>query len=100
MSDNRSSLITIAYPIETILKLVFITLSPFNVRFTLIAAFLASLVGLLRVLKTPQFNKEYLGKVFQNNHGQNLLYISFGSMGFVNYLYYAPIVLFFAYGIV
>lgn len=38
--------------------------------------------------------------MFMNNHGQNLLYISFGSIGFVNYLYYAPIVLFFAYGIV
>jgi len=58
------------------------------------------LLGLLRVLKTPQFSKEYLGKVFQNNHGQNLLYISFGSMGFTNYLYYSPIVLFFAYNIV
>jgi hypothetical protein len=100
MSDNRSSLVSIAYPVETFLKLVFITLCPFNVRFTLLAAFLASLIGLLRVLKTPQFNKEYLGKVFLNNHGQNLLYISFGSMGFVNYLYYFPIVLFFAYGII
>jgi len=35
-----------------------------------------------------------------NNHGQNILYISVGSMGFVNYLYYAPIVLFFAFNIV
>jgi hypothetical protein len=34
-----------------------------------------------------------------NNHGQNLLYITFGSLGFVNYLYYAPIALFFFYGI-
>lgn len=100
MSDNSFNLINIAYPLETVLKLIFITLSPFNVPYTLLAAFLASLVGLLRVLKTPQFNKEYLGKVFLNNHGQNLLYISFGSIGFVNYIYYAPIVLFFSYGIV
>jgi hypothetical protein len=35
-----------------------------------------------------------------NNHGQNLLYLSFGAVGSVNYLYYAPIVLFFGYGIV
>ena len=34
-----------------------------------------------------------------NNHGQNLLYISFGSTGQINYLFYAPIVLFFGYGI-
>ena len=35
-----------------------------------------------------------------NNHGQNLLYISFGAVGYVNFLYYSPIVLFFGYGIV
>lgn len=35
-----------------------------------------------------------------NNHGQNLLYITFGAVGHVNYLYYSPIVLFFGYGIV
>jgi hypothetical protein len=35
-----------------------------------------------------------------NNHGQNIFYIIFGAMGFTNYLYYAPIALFFAYGIV
>jgi len=75
-------------------------LSPFNIPYTLLTAFLASLVGLLRVLKTPQLNKEYLAKLFQNNHGQNLLYVSLGSIGFVNYLYYAPIVIFFGYGII
>jgi hypothetical protein len=74
-------------------------MSPFNIRFTLLTAFLASLIGLLRVLKRPQFSKEYLARVFQNNHGQNLLYVSFGSMGFVNYLYYAPIAIFFAFGV-
>lgn len=35
-----------------------------------------------------------------NNHGQNILYITFGATGHVNYLYYSPIVLFFGYGIV
>ena len=35
-----------------------------------------------------------------NNHGQNILYSSFGAIGFVNYLYYAPIVLFFCYGVI
>lgn len=100
MSESRLNLVSIFYPIETLLKLVFIIISPFNIRFTLLAAFLASLIGLVRVLKRPQFNKEYLARVFQNNHGQNILYVSFGTIGFVNYLYYAPIVLFFAYGIV
>ena len=34
-----------------------------------------------------------------NNHGQNLLYLSFGMSGPVNYLYYAPIALFFLFGV-
>lgn len=98
--SSGSKLVAISYPIETALKVVFLFISPFNLQFTLVSAFLASLLGLLRVLKRPQFSKEYLGKVFMNNHGQNLLYISFGAIGFVNYLYYAPMVLFFAYNIV
>lgn len=51
------NLVAICYPIETVFKLVFVLISPFNIRFTLISAFLASLMGLLRVLKRPQFNK-------------------------------------------
>lgn len=74
-------------------------MSLFGLPYTLLTAFLASLIGILRVLKTPQFSKEYLSRVFMNNHGQNLMYITFGSMGYVNYLYYAPVALFFAYGI-
>lgn len=35
-----------------------------------------------------------------NNHGQNMLYLSFGALGFVNYLYYSPVVLFFIFNIV
>lgn len=75
-------------------------MSLFNLSYTLIVAFLASLLGLIRVCKIPQFNKEYLARAITNNHGQNILYISVGCMGFVNYLYYAPIVLFFAFNIV
>jgi hypothetical protein len=60
----------------------------------------ASIAGVLRVCKTPRFNKEYLAQVLLNNHGQNVLYIAIGSLGFTNYLYYAPIALFFAYGLV
>ena len=75
-------------------------MSPFNLSYTLLVAFLSSLLGLIRVCKMPKFSKEYLAKAIMNNHGQNILYISVGSMGFVNYLYYAPIVLFFAFNIV
>lgn len=34
-----------------------------------------------------------------NNHGQNLMYIGIGAMGYVNFLYYAPLILFFAFGV-
>lgn len=88
------------YPLETLLKALFIFMSLFNMSFTLTVAFFASLIGVLRVCKTPQFNAEYLTRVLSNNHGQNIMYITLGGIGYVNYLYYAPIVLFFAYGIV
>lgn len=91
--------VPILYVVETVFKALFLVMSIFNLKYTLIVAFTASLAGLLRVCKTPQFNKEYLAKAMLNNHGQNLLYISIGSLGFINYLYYAPIVIFFAYGI-
>ncbi len=57
MSANTTTLVSIAYPVETALKLLFIMMSPFNIRFTLLAAFLASVIGIFRVLKTPQFSK-------------------------------------------
>lgn len=41
----------------------------------------------------------YLQRVLVSNHGQNLLYIATGMIGFTNYLFYAPIVIFFAYAI-
>jgi hypothetical protein len=93
------TLINTFYLVETILKGLFLVMSPLNLRWTLTAAFFASLIGVIRVLKRPQFNKEYLAKFFMNNHGQNLFYIAFGALGFINYLYYAPIALFFFYGI-
>jgi len=34
-----------------------------------------------------------------NNHGQNIMYITLGMAGQVNYLFYAPIALFFGYGV-
>ena len=55
--SSTVNLVTICYPVETVLKLVFVVISPFNIRFTLVAAFLASLMGMLRVLKRPQLNK-------------------------------------------
>jgi hypothetical protein len=75
-------------------------MSLFNFNYTLTVAFFASLIGVLRVCKTPQFDLQYLTRVLSNNHGQNILYIILGGIGYVNYLYYAPIVVFFAYGIV
>ena len=88
------------YPLETILKGLFIFMSLFNMNYTLIVAFAASLIGVFRVCKTPEFNQQYLSKVLSNNHGQNILYIMFVGVGFTNYLYYSPIVLFFAYGVI
>lgn len=88
------------YPYETLLKGLFIFMSLFNLNYTLIVAFIASFFGVLRVCKTPQFSLAYLTRVLSNNHGQNIFYITVGGMGSVNYLFYAPIVLFFGYGIV
>lgn len=99
-SQPQPKPIPFPYLVETLLKVVFLVMSLFNLKYTLVVAFSASIFGLLRVLKRPQFNKEYLARVLTNNHGQNLLYISIGSLGFINYLYYAPIVLFFAYNII
>lgn len=67
--------------------------------YVLLIGFLASLLGLLRMLKMPQFNKEYLEKVLKNNHGQNILYIGMGAMGYSNFLFLSPLMLYFAYGL-
>ena len=66
---------------------------------TLFVALAASALAVLRTCKNPEASQAYLQKVLVNNHGQNLLYIASGMIGFVNYLYYAPMVVFFLYGI-
>lgn len=56
--DNRgSSLFIKLYPIETLLKAIFIFMSLANMHLTLVVAFASSLIGVLRVCKTPQMNK-------------------------------------------
>ena len=74
-------------------------MSLFNLNYTLFVALAASVMALFRVVGKPQFNQEYLAKVLMNNHGQNILYIALGSLGFVNYLFYSPIVLFFCFNL-
>jgi hypothetical protein len=71
-----------------------------NATGTVLIAFIVTIMALLRVLKTPQFNRDYAQKVLLNNHGQNIFYIGIGAMGQVNFLYYAPLVVFFAFGVV
>ena len=95
-----TQLLNIGYTIETVLKLVFIPMAILNLRYTLLVAFAVSVLAVLRVLKKPQFNKEYAQKILLNNHGQNLMYIGLGAMGTVNFLFYAPLVLFFAFTLV
>ena len=34
-----------------------------------------------------------------NNHGQNVLYIGMGAMGYSNFLFLSPLILYFAYGL-
>jgi preprotein translocase subunit Sss1 len=88
------------YMVESLLKVVFIVMSTINAQYTIIVGLVASILAILRVCKRPQFNKDYLAKVLLNNHGQNVLYLLIGSLGFVNYLYYAPVILFFAFNLV
>lgn len=45
------------YLIETALKVAFLVMSIFNLKYTLLVALAASVLGLLRVLKRPQFSK-------------------------------------------
>lgn len=87
------------YLAETAFKAAFIVMSIFNMSYTITVGFLASLCGLIRMLKTPQFNKEYLQRVLMNNHGQNILYIGMGCVGNTNFLFFAPLILYFFYGL-
>lgn len=57
MSQSGNSIVNICYPIETALKFFFVILCPFPVPYVLLLAFLASIFGLFRVCKMPQFNK-------------------------------------------
>jgi len=98
-NQSFSSLITSLYPLETLLKAVFIPMALLNTQYTLLVAFAVSVVAVLRVCKIPEMNQQYLNKVLTNNHGQNIVYIIFGSFGYINYLYYSPVIIFFAYGI-
>ena len=88
------------YLAETVLKALFVFMSLFDMQYTIMVGCLASVLGVVRVCKIPEMNKAYMSKVIGNNHGQNILYMAFGSMGHINYLYYSPVVLFFGYGIV
>lgn len=98
--QNNLQIFSRTYNIETGLKFLFIFMAIFNMNYTIIVGSVASLMGMLRMLKTIQFNKEYLQKVLTNAHGQNLLYIGMGSIGYVNFLFYAPLILYFAYALV
>lgn len=100
--ENRQAVFSFSslYPMETLLKALFLFMSLFDFKFTLVVALLASLMAVLRVCKSPQFSQEYLNRVINNNHGQNIFYIIVGGMGFTNYLFYSPIVLFFAFNII
>ena len=58
-----SELFVKLYPIENILKLAFIPMSLFNLNHTVTIAIVVSVLALLRMLKMPQFNKEYLAYI-------------------------------------
>lgn len=94
-----SQLVNIFYPIENLLKLLFIPMAVINAPGTVMVAFMVTVIAILRVCKRPQFNREYAQKVLLNNHGQNLMYIGIGAMGYTNFLYYSPLILFFVYGL-
>lgn len=87
------------YLVETGFKAGFILMAILNLPYTTLVGLLASVCGLLRMLKIPQLNKEYLQKVRTNPHGQNLLYIGMGCMGPTNFLFFAPLALYFFYGL-
>ena len=103
MQDNTQAQSTKKLPpiymAETALKAAFIVVSIFNLSYTIVVGLLASACGLLRMLKTPQFNKQYLEKVLRNTHGQNILYLGMGCVGSTNFLFYAPLILYFSYGL-
>ena len=88
------------YLIESALKFVFIFMAIFNMNFTMTVGFIASFLGMIRMLKAIEFSKMYLQSVLMNPHGQNILYIGMGAIGYSNFLFYAPLILYFGYGLV
>jgi hypothetical protein len=52
-----SPLINFFYPVENYLKIAFIFMAVFNANYSVLLAFVISLMAILRILKTPQFNK-------------------------------------------
>jgi hypothetical protein len=87
------------YYVETAFKGLFLFMAPFNMQYTIIVGVVASVCGVIRMLKTPQLSKVYFQKVLMNNHGQNVLYLGMGSFGVCNFLFYSPILLYFFYGL-
>lgn len=102
MEDNNQPAAAKMPPIylaETAFKAAFIFMAILNLQYTITVGFIASLCGLIRMLKTPKFNKEYLQRALMNNHGQNILYIGMGCVGNTNFLFFAPLMLYFFYGL-
>jgi hypothetical protein len=81
-------------------KFAFIVFSVMRHDYALIIGLLASAFGLVRMLKMPQLNKNYLQKALTNSHGQNIFYIGMGFLGYTNFLFTAPLMLYFAYSLV
>lgn len=57
MNNQSLQFIKISYPIETLLKLIFIILVVTRSSNVILVGFLASFLGMLRMLKMPKFNK-------------------------------------------
>ena len=100
MNQPSADLVHTLYTAETVLKAVFIPMALFGLPYSILVGCLASLIALYRVLKTFQVSREFLTRVVTNNHGQNLLYLTLGLMGSCNMLFFAPIMLFFGFGLV
>ena len=57
MNNQSHQFIKISYPIETLLKVIFIILVVTRSSNVILVGFLASFLGMLRMLKMPKFNK-------------------------------------------
>lgn len=102
MAENAAPVdrkIPTIYLAESAFKAAFIGMAVFNMSYTITVGLIASLCGLIRMLKTPQFSKDYLQRALMNNHGQNILYIGMGCVGHTNFLFFAPLILYFFYGL-